>query len=577
MTNGVYQTGGRVVGGVTNRVAITIPLVLRSVNGPALTVIQGYQVPARPFDPGVRCVWLTDGASLVGFTLANGTAPSSADTEPKRCGGGVWCASTAAVVSNCILTGNYASAYGGGAYYGTLNNCRFEGNTAGYDGGGSAFSTLNNCVMTGNSGGLGGGAYGAPSYGGPSVLNNCTVVGNDARSGSGGGAYGCTLRNCIVYFNTGNFGSQSANYQGSLTYCCTTPLPFTGTGNFTNAPLFVEGAFRLQIDSPCINVGNNSHVVGIADVNGDPRIVADTVDIGACEYQGPYTLLGWTDGGGSVEIGPPLGNDFSNLLRVVTATPAFGWNLLQWLGDAADSAPVLDLYMTRNKAVQAVFATTLSTAVSGSGSIIVSPASLFYPYGTKVHLTAVPSDGHYFDTWADSGGTNNPRTMLVTESTPAVTATFAPPWRARPKHLGGHHGRTGPNTVTPSGNRFDHNARVAIQATPEPGQDFLGWTGGASGAQDPLVLTVTSNTVIEARFTKRPTLRVGTPFEGMVEEGFRLTLMGEFGAAYQFFGSPGWSGWTPVGMVTNTWGTVQFTDPVGINTARQFYRALLDE
>src|SRR6185295_784708 len=87
-----------------------------------------------------------------------------------------------------------------------------------------------------------------------------------------------------------------SNYTDSaMNFCCALP-PAPGLGNITNAPLFVNlagGDWRLQSGSACINAGNNVSVTNSTDLDGNPRIVGGTVDIGAYEFQAPVSQISY--------------------------------------------------------------------------------------------------------------------------------------------------------------------------------------------------------------------------------------------------------------------------------------------
>src|SRR5205085_6815170 len=111
VTNGTYQSGGRVVyGALTNRVVINKPVLVQSMNGPSMTAILGNPVIG---DSAVRCVYLTNGATLSGFALLNGATRAGGDAYKEQSGGGAWCESTNAVVSKCLPVSNRVHVFGG--------------------------------------------------------------------------------------------------------------------------------------------------------------------------------------------------------------------------------------------------------------------------------------------------------------------------------------------------------------------------------------------------------------------------------------------------------------------------------
>ena len=409
-TNGIYSTGGKAVYGLmTNRVAVTKAVIVQSVNGPEVTVIQGRQVPGTTNGDGaIRCVYLTNGATLSGFTLTHGATRYADDwySEEEQTGGGVWCEPTNVLVTNCALSGNSAHC-GGGAYFGTLSHCTLSSNSAlgsgggaasgalfdcslsgnvAYSGGGAYSSLLSNCALVGNVASSGGGTYlgtlnacivssnTASEYGGGTdfatvnnstfnrnsagwsgggafagTLNNCTLTGNSADYG-GGASYG-TFNNCIVYYNTAASFPNYYLFGATLAYCCTTPLPATGSGNITNEPLFVDslhGNLRLQPNSPCINAGANGYVSGPADLDGFPRIAGGTVDLEAYEFQTPVSVISYawlaqfglpTDG--SADFTDPDGDGLNNWQEWLSGTdPTNGLSVLRLLPATDDGSGV---------------------------------------------------------------------------------------------------------------------------------------------------------------------------------------------------------------------------------------------
>ncbi len=331
VTNGTYRAGGRAAPGqsCTNRVCVTRGISIESVNGPGETVIVG--------DAAMRGVFLSDGSRLSGFTVTGCHVPLAEGASYEFGGGGVLmffggelfnCIISNNIAMNgggilccggglawdCIISGNETcdggnnphtygredgNMLGGGVHIdhsGTVADCIISGNTASYEGGGIACSyggEVANSMVVDNMADYGGGIL--HEFGGSTL--NCLIVKNTGREAmislnaqvmnctiAGNHGYGVLLdgldgfprgvmANCIVSGNSDgayfyNSGDKYNIYSGSL-------------------PAFIDAAngdYRLQIGSPCIDAGSNSHTPETSDLAGNTRIVNGTVDIGAYEY-----------------------------------------------------------------------------------------------------------------------------------------------------------------------------------------------------------------------------------------------------------------------------------------------------
>jgi hypothetical protein len=261
----------------------------------------------------------TSSAVLDGFTIKNGY---------KYPGAGIYCSDSDPIIKNCEITGNTAewlNGVGGGCYFsnsfaeiincqitfnsaiGTIPyngwgggigietnsniviaNSKIMNNYATYSSGGvgvlsSSFSVVNS-VISNNSSNHGAGLYFQDSS---TTIMNSTITENSAEF-SGGGFY--CIRSDVKVVNTILWGDTGGEIDGSDSSIAVTYSDIQGgwadDGNIDANPFFVDAAnadYHLLLDSPCIDAGDNSTVVVTTDLDGNPRIVNDIVDMGAFE------------------------------------------------------------------------------------------------------------------------------------------------------------------------------------------------------------------------------------------------------------------------------------------------------
>ena len=125
--------------------------------------------------------------------------------------------------------------------------------------------------------------------------------------------------------------------------------------------------------------------------------------------------------------------------------------------------------------------------------------------------------------------------FTVTNATPGITALFGA-LKSNQVSLTVLPNGNGTVAINPASNVYTNGDTVTLTAIPDAGRTFHGWGGDATSTNNPLLITMNQSKSITADFTTPLTLSVGTPLEGLVENGFRLTLSGEIGGQYHDFG-----------------------------------------
>jgi len=270
-------------------------------------------------------------STVAGLTITNGDG---------LVGGAIYSSKNSSpLITNCVIRNNSAIFGGGiactnGKSYPVITNCQIIANSALWGGGGiylnGSSPTIQNCIISKNVAPEGeGGAIYSECSGNPLIVN-CTISGNVA-SNSAGAIYcykssNLAISNCILWGDTapdaseimvGALGDPAAI---QISYCDiqggeqNVELAYGssidwGQGNIDLDPCFVNpdsNDYHLLEESPCIDAGDPDFVAGPdeTDIDGNPRISGEKIDIGADEFVPPISAI--------VEIMPKTLNLQSN-------------------------------------------------------------------------------------------------------------------------------------------------------------------------------------------------------------------------------------------------------------------------
>jgi len=425
-------------------------------SSPTLTSVILSNNSARESGGGMHNLY-SSSPTLINVTFSENAA---------KIGGGMSNYSSSPTLTNVTFSGNsanYPGDGGGGMYnYGSspsVSHTIFSNNTA-YNGGGmsnsSSSPTLTNVTFSGNTATVGGG--GINNYYFSGTLTNVTFYGN-AASSSGGGAMKSsrsspTVTNSIFWGNTPDQLIFTTFSYPIITYSLIQgDTVWEGEGNDNSDPL----------------------LEGLADNSGFTQTHA-LGDLSSAIDTGSPTLCPAIDQRG---FHRPIDGDENT-----SATCDIG---------AYEYGSYPEMF-------------TLTVDIEGSGLVAKDPDQTEYQFGEIVSLTASADPGWSFSGWSGNAtSTTNPLTISILDDT-SIIAHFTQDEYTLDVLVDPVD--SGSVLVDPQEAIYHYGDTVTLTASPNTGWTLTGWSGDATGIENPLEITITGNTNITANFTDQYSLVV---------------------------------------------------------------------
>ena len=210
---------------------------------------------------------------------------------------------------------------------------------------------------------------------------------------------------------------------------------------------------------------------------------------------------------------------YNDTLRL-RAIPDIEHHFVNWTGSLTGTQDEQNILITNSITTTANFSInqyTLNVTKEGNGSVIGSNincgviCSRQYDYGTSITITATPSTGYHFVQWEDVDWTNDPSELLndsitfILEKDKNIKAIFSiNMYDVNITVIGSGlvTSTDGHISCDPQCHRqYPHGHIVNLNAAPNIGHYFVGWSGDLTGTILDRSITITENKNIIAEFS----------------------------------------------------------------------------
>jgi uncharacterized repeat protein (TIGR02543 family) len=140
---------------------------------------------------------------------------------------------------------------------------------------------------------------------------------------------------------------------------------------------------------------------------------------------------------------------------------------------------------------------SIDSSPTAGGTTTPPAGSHTYPEGEAVSISASPNPGYLFDYW--SGDVTDPAAVTTTvtmDADKAVTANFVAEEYTLTAEVDGN----GTVSKTPDQATYHYGDVVELNAVPDAGWVFTGWSGDLSSGLTPQALTITGDSTVTAHF-----------------------------------------------------------------------------